>query len=99
MAEETISVPVGEPAVKAIREWILEKTGKENITCPVCGNTTFIVQAIAELGVFTPEPMVSKDVYPILPLACENCAHTLLFNAVAVGLVPPQPVEPEEESE
>ena len=59
--------------------------------CPVCGNRNFqLVDHLVQPITFAGGGLSIGGVgYPQFMLVCSNCAHTLYFNAVASGILPP----------
>ena len=70
------------------------------IKCSACGSDDLTIgRHLVELRVFTTGSLViGGPVYPALPLFCQRCGQMLLFSAVAVGVVEPEP-EPVEAEE
>lgn len=71
-----------------IREWLRTR---HTMPCPVCGTRAFtlldhLVQPVT-LGA-DQDLMLGGVGYPQFMLMCNNCSHTLLFNAVASGVLP-----------
>ena len=71
---------------KLFEKWVLERSPK--LKCPCCGKSNFTVGE----HLVSP-PTVGRDgvqlggvAYPNAMLICTNCAHTLFFNAVVIGL-------------
>ena len=57
--------------------------------CPGCGvAVTWGVDAILELREFNEGNLIlGGPVTPLLPVACQNCGYTQLFNAIKLELV------------
>ena len=81
--------------LQSIQDW----TNKhfKNKKCPNCNNNQWIIpRELLELRPFTGGSLiVGGTVCPLLTLICDDCGHTLLFNAIVAGLVK----KPEKESE
>jgi hypothetical protein len=60
-------------------------------TCPICrANSWNLPTTLVELRQFYGGDLVlgaDSSLQPIFPLVCLNCGHTLLFNAIVMGLV------------
>ena len=75
-----------------INSWLEEKwLGTK--TCPVCGLFQWVmpdhvVQVEAQAHMALP---YTPTQYPQVMLVCRNCAHTLFFNTVAMGITPATP--------
>jgi hypothetical protein len=64
--------------------------------CPVCeSNKWAISDKAAELREFSQGGfIVGGPVYPLIVLTCGVCGHTLLFNAIKLGVVSAEPQAP-----
>lgn len=72
---------------KAI-SWLEGKTSQE-MRCPVCSQRKFSVQEeLTEMKPFQGGNLiVGGPVYLYIAVACNNCAHTLFFNALLTGVI------------
>ncbi len=75
--------------IKKIEEAIKKKTGRTDITCPVCTNNQFSVA-----GGFTNDFLMDKiggnlvlggQVLPSIPIVCSNCGNTFFLNVKVLG--------------
>ena len=73
---------------------LISTKGNRSPACSVCGTRGWqladhLVQPISQgaEGLF-----FGGTAYPQVMLICRKCSHTLFFNAVALGLIPPEPV-------
>ena len=61
------------------------------IKCPVCGNVKWgINEQIFEIIEFTGSTMslgAGTNIVPLVVITCDNCQHTLTFNALKLGLL------------
>lgn len=64
-----------------VRRW-LEKRGADS-NCSVCGENDWLLGELSEIVV----QGLRRSIYPVLPIFCGNCAHTVFFNALMMGLV------------
>ena len=69
-------------------EW-LEKHWKSPRACPICHNNNWSVSdKLWELREFRGSHLVvGGPVVPLVAVTCQVCAHTVFFNAIAVGVV------------
>ncbi len=62
----------------------------KDVDC-VCGSKKWIVnEAILELREFNGGGLIiggSSSVMPVVSVQCENCGHTLFFNAIPLGII------------
>jgi len=69
-------------------QWISEKWDGD-VKCQVCAkNEWFIADHLVEVREFMEEGGESppgKNIYPLILLICNNCGHTLPFNAYIVN--------------
>jgi hypothetical protein len=67
--------------------WLQERL--PGLRCPLCNQDKFTI------GELLASPIVVNNIInlgtpvPLIPVVCNNCGNTLLFSAVAIGLVPP----------
>lgn len=70
---------------QAVSEWLDSKVG--TITCPVCrAQNDWIAGELVETKLCEGNPEGTK-VLPFVPVTCGNCANTLFFHAVHMGLL------------
>lgn len=71
---------------KAI-DWIKERGGNRAITCSVCYATSWMVgDNLVAPVIFRTGYVLGGPAYPQVMLICKNCGHTMLLNAVMMGL-------------
>jgi hypothetical protein len=68
----------------SISKWFTEHFKNRN--CPWCNHDTWSLQPHA-----TTLPVSATHGFPCIVLICNECAYTLLFNAVRMGLVKGDP--------
>ena len=58
--------------------------------CPVCSHNNWVIadHLVHGLTYSGGGVTIGGPLYPLVLLICQNCAHTLVFNAVVMGLVP-----------
>ena len=67
---------------EAVRE--IKKRWKEPRVCPVCHQNNWAVSPeIVRLWTAR-----LKNAYPCVNMVCQNCGHTMLFNAAVLNLLP-----------
>jgi hypothetical protein len=74
-----------EEQMEKATQWFVERLGDEK-GCPMCGNTKWHVGGFVEIGQRL-NLLSGGRAYPSVPLICINCGNTVLFNAVAMGLI------------
>lgn len=56
--------------------------------CPACRREEWVVGSVCEVKDFQPGGSAARtSVTPLIQVSCAICGATLLFNAIAVGLV------------
>ena len=69
---------------EVVLQWIKERWPGGH--CPVCNHTDFSIEPyIGELPTSLRGP---SYIFPFVLALCNNCAHTVLLNAVSIGLYP-----------
>ena len=60
----------------------------KTVACSWCGQNKWGVEpTLVELRTFDPAAfVVGGPVYPLVTIICGNCGHTMLFNALKMGL-------------
>ena len=81
-----------EPAWAPKIAWFTEKLGPERI-CPMCDSPDWSVGLHAQIPIRDDQNPLVRTHYPAIALICKNCAYTALFNAVFMGVLPPQDEE------
>jgi len=75
--------------IKKIDE-ALEKKGKKEIICSICGNKEFIlaggVSNIFITDRFSGGIVLGGPVLPNVPIICKNCGNTFFMNAKVLGI-------------
>ncbi len=70
---------------ETVMAWLQERAG-EDLPCPVCSHEAWL---IGDLKGRLPAPHpLGGPAYPFVVLLCMNCAHTLFFNAIVMGVEP-----------
>jgi predicted nucleic-acid-binding Zn-ribbon protein len=83
---QTRRLPSTDPRlVESMRSWLAEKTGRDDLDCPVCGQTDFGVGAVMFLRSLRDAPRVIHDGdvlegWGVIPVACNSCGYTMLFD-------------------
>jgi hypothetical protein len=77
----------------------LNEKWKGQKLCPVCqSNKWGVSDKPVELREFTPGAfVVGGPVYPLVSVTCNVCGHTLLFNAIVMGVVDRDTTTPSEQ--
>ena len=69
----------------------LKQNAPNGIKCPVCGQSHWLVNdTIFQTIEFTGANIAlvaGMSLVPLIMITCSNCQHTLLFNAVKLGLL------------
>ena len=73
----------------------LNEKWKGGISCPVCKENNWnIHDSLSELREFNQGNMViGGPVIPLASITCNNCGHTMNFNALKAGLLNPSPTK------
>ena len=72
------------------RHW-LDRHWASPWQCPICHSVEWAIQDVVELKVWAGGGVtIGGPSYVMFPVMCRVCAYTLLFNAVAAGVVPDQ---------
>lgn len=75
-------------------EAALQRIGdlSEHRGCPICGCTTWNLTSDILLRLASETPMIYRAApqvsIPLLAVECDECGYQMLFNAIALGLVP-----------
>jgi hypothetical protein len=74
-----------------IEEW-LKKKWKAPPKCPVSQDNNWIIgdHVVTPMNYAGGGLVVGGRVYPQVMLICGTCGHTMLFNAMVMGLFPPE---------
>jgi len=81
-------MPLDETQMDSVRQWI--ESHSPVLCCSGCGGNDWAIQS--EMA-FSPliEPgdgsINTKKGYPMVALTCKNCACTMFFNAIQMGLM------------
>lgn len=88
MPVEQINTDTTRVDVNKVIEWLNSKWQGAK-TCPICRENKWIVSdKTVELHFFNPGGLViGGPVIPLVVVTCNNCGHTLLFNALKVGAI------------
>ena len=76
-----------QPSQQKFNEWI-EKVWIGSKKCPICESEEWLVCKISEVreyggGSFN----VGSPVMPVIPVICNICGYTMLFNAIKMGII------------
>ena len=65
---------------------------KGNRECPICiSRTTWVIGTLVEVREFNEGNHCSgAAITPLIQVECNNCGYTVLFNAIALGVVDSQ---------
>jgi hypothetical protein len=99
---DPISGRLSEADIRKVQEWVTSRVPGGPLKCTVCGVSKWIVgqeltapvSLVATNLIPTPDPQnhpamrfdFSGRVYPQVQILCANCGHTLLFNAIVLGI-------------
>lgn len=79
---------------KSQRELILQKIGniwKSDPPCPICSSPSWGVTNILEMKEFNEGNYCpGAAITPLVGVKCNTCSYTILFNAIALGIVDPE---------
>jgi hypothetical protein len=79
-------LPSSDPKlVESMQSWIAEKTGRDDLDCPVCGQADFGVGAVMFLRSLRDAPQVLHDGdildgWGVIPTVCNFCGYVMLFD-------------------
>jgi predicted nucleic-acid-binding Zn-ribbon protein len=66
----------------------LNKKWQGNKNCPICSQNNWAVGSVLELREFNDGNLVvGGPITPVIPIICNNCGHTLMFNAIVSGII------------
>ena len=79
----------------------LEEKWKGRKECPICGSNSWALpDVVSEVRPFMPRAWgLTAGLMPLVLVVCDNCGHTLAFNALVMGLVEHPEPEVEEAEE
>lgn len=72
---------------KSERDAVLEHLSKKwtkDRECPICGVSDWMIGDLAQLNLYAEW----KQIYPVVPVVCKNCAYTHFFQAISIGIAP-----------
>jgi len=73
-------------------KWLRSKW--PNPVCPICTANNWQIAAIGEIRDFSGGGLVvGGALIPVMPVVCNNCGYTLLFNALVAGVIEPPDAE------
>ena len=81
-------MPTNEEIQNRIIEAIKKKTGNRVIDCPICGHKSWqIGVGYMTLGSakHPTEQQMGGNMYPNIPMICNNCGNTRLINLLVLG--------------
>lgn len=72
----------------------INEVSSSNIVCPICGKKQWnINDLVIESREFQYGNFIlgtDSALVPYVTISCQNCAHTLFFNAIQLGVVNPK---------
>ena len=73
--------------LQGTREWLDSKGAQPR--CPACGGEAFNTLRPIAAPVLNDDRSgpVPNQVWALLPVSCDNCAHVLFFNAERMGIL------------
>ena len=74
-----------------VEEWLKAKW-KSPAKCPVSKDNNWIIgdHVVTPMNYAASGAIIGGRVYPQVMLICGTCGHTMLFNAVIIGIFPPE---------
>jgi RNA polymerase subunit RPABC4/transcription elongation factor Spt4 len=68
-----------------MQSWITERTGRDDLDCPVCGRSDFGVGAVMFMRSMRDAPRILHDGDAIeglgmIPVACNHCGYVMFFD-------------------
>lgn len=71
-------------------EWATKYWGEKPHPCFVCGADDWMFLEIVDVTI---PPLAGREpmVYSLLPVICRNCGYTVFANAIAAGVIEPEP--------
>jgi len=74
---------------KTVCAWLDDR---KEVHCCCCQSTDWSIhEIIFELPQHRPPALITRQVFPVIPMSCSRCGHVLLLSAVALGIVRPNP--------
>lgn len=62
--------------IKSMRMWLKERTGSDDVKCPVCARVDFGINRAFVL----PDPKAPSTGMGIVPATCNFCGYVLIFD-------------------
>lgn len=81
-------------------KWLNEKSAFKTPECPFCrSNKWGVADHLVAAPTMSPSAglLLGGRMYPHVMVVSEPCGHTVFFNAIVIGLLPPGPPPEEEE--
>lgn len=74
---------------KRVVEWLKERWPGGR--CPICDRSDLAIEeGMARLPVLKPGFIAGGPYYPLVVVHCQYCANEIYFNAVSIGITPPE---------
>lgn len=77
---------------KKLVEFLNEKRASPN--CPMCDSKSWgVSDTIFELREFQGGSLMvggNQNIFPVIPISCNECGHTIFINAIRAGVLNPQ---------
>lgn len=75
-----------------VRQWFATHW-KGTVPCPICKTTKWTAAGqVLQVSRFATDALTpGAIVYAYLPVQCDNCGHSIFFDAVKIGIVSPAP--------
>lgn len=90
---KTIKMHLTDDQIKNVIDQ-LNKVSSNGIICPVCGNRHWTINNIVtESREFQHGNLIiggNSALVPYVTITCSQCAHTLFFNAIQIGIIDPK---------
>ena len=69
--------------------WLTNERWKASVVCPACQTTSWtVLDFVLQLMRHGEDAIVTgTPAYPMIGVICNHCSHTMLFNAVTMGVV------------
>lgn len=77
---------------------LLQEKWPKNPVCPSCTDQKWTISdTLCEIREFHGGGFkVAGQIVPVIVVTCSNCGYTMLFNALALGLLKPEEIAPNE---
>lgn len=83
---------------KQVVAWIEEHTKGKGKGCPICGHPDWqLAEDIVEIQPHYENKVFPDVIYPLVLLACSNCAYVMLFHATLIGVMKEEEPKPKKD--